>query len=58
VAALSWLERASLPLSELTSAENAREGLNALSVNLDGKRAAATTYRRKRSPTRSRYGSC
>jgi integrase len=47
--ALAWLARASMPLSEVTSAESVREGLNALAVNLDGKKAAATTYRRKRS---------
>jgi integrase len=48
-AALGWLERASLPLSELEKPRNVRLALDALAVRLDGTAAAATTIRRKRS---------
>ena len=48
-AAVRWLEKASLPVVEVGKARNARAGLNAISVRLDGKAAAATTVRRKRS---------
>ncbi|MGH3500953.1 MAG: hypothetical protein ACRDQA_08675 [Nocardioidaceae bacterium] len=46
--ALRWLQRASLPLPELASVRYARAGLEALSLRMDGKAAAATTIRRKR----------
>jgi hypothetical protein len=49
VAALGWLERASLPLPELEKPRNVRLALDALAVRLDGTAAAATTIRRKRS---------
>ena len=48
-AALGWLERASLPLSELEKPRNVRLALDALTLRLDGTAAAATTIRRKRS---------
>ncbi len=48
-ATLRWLERASLPLSELEKPRNVRLALDALAVRLDGTAAAATTIRRKRS---------
>lgn len=47
-AALRWLERASLPLVELTDAAVIRQALDALAVRLDGQAAAATTTSRKR----------
>ena len=48
-AALGWLERASLPLTELEKPRNIRLALGALTLRLDGTAAAATTIRRKRS---------
>ena len=48
-AALGWLERASLPLTELEKPRNVRLALDALTVRLDGTSAAATTIHRKRS---------
>jgi integrase len=47
-AALAWLERASVPVVELDSAETVRRVLDGLCVRLDGKPAAASTVRRKR----------
>src|SRR6266508_121326 len=49
VPAVGWLRRASLPLTELVEASTVRAGLEALALKLDGKPAAATTARRKRS---------
>ena len=48
-AALRWLEKASLPVSEVGKAQTARAVLNAISVRLDGRAASATTIARKRS---------
>ncbi|MFF5206627.1 tyrosine-type recombinase/integrase [Streptosporangium sp. NPDC000396] len=45
---LRWLEAASLPLNSLEDPKHARAGLEAISLRLDGKAAAASTYRRKR----------
>ncbi|MEU8268221.1 tyrosine-type recombinase/integrase [Sphaerisporangium sp. NPDC049002] len=47
-AALRWLTGASLPVVELEEAKTVRAALEALSVTLDGKRAADSTFRRKR----------
>lgn len=47
-AALRWLNAASLPVVELEDAKTARAALEALSVTLDGTRAADSTFRRKR----------
>ena len=47
--ALTWVERQSLPLSEVQRAVNIRKALDALSLKLDGRAAAAPTVRRKRS---------
>lgn len=47
-AALGWLERASLPLTELEKPRNVRLMLDALTVRLDGTSAAATTIHRMR----------
>src|SRR4051812_41246370 len=47
-AALRWLERASLPVRALEEASMVHAALDALSLKMDGKRAATTTYRRKR----------
>lgn len=47
-AALHWLEHVSLPLVDLADAGIIRTALNAVSVQMDGKAAAATTTRRKR----------
>ncbi|MCW2877441.1 MAG: hypothetical protein JWQ95_1541 [Sphaerisporangium sp.] len=46
--ALRWLEAASLPLSALEDVQHTRAALEALALLLDGKAAAASTYRRKR----------
>jgi integrase len=46
--ALAWLERASLPLSELAKPRTVRLALDAISLRMDGGPAAATTIRRKR----------
>ena len=48
-AALRWLEKASLPTSEVGKAPTARAALNAISVLLNGQAAGATTIARKRS---------
>lgn len=47
--AVRWLEKVSLPVAEVGRARSARAALDAISVNLDGRAAAATTVRRKRS---------
>jgi integrase len=47
--ALSWLEKNSLPVAELDSLYHIRRVLDNLAVRLDGKPAAATTLRRRRS---------
>jgi integrase len=47
--ALRWLERASLPVSEVGKSLHARAALDAISVRLDGSAAGATTIARKRS---------
>ena len=47
-AALRWLERWSLPVSELGKPDVAKQGLSALALLLDGGKAATNTYRRKR----------
>lgn len=49
VSALAWLEKTSLPMSEVGKAQTARAALNAISVRLDGRAAGATTIARKRS---------
>ncbi|MEO3809823.1 tyrosine-type recombinase/integrase [Sphaerisporangium sp. B11E5] len=46
--ALRWLAAASLPMVELEEAKTVRTVLEALSVTLDGTRAADSTFRRKR----------
>ncbi|GII04240.1 tyrosine-type recombinase/integrase [Planobispora takensis] len=43
-----WLEAASLPLTAMEEPKHTRAALEALSLRLDGKAAAASTYRRKR----------
>ncbi|MDP4507599.1 tyrosine-type recombinase/integrase [Nonomuraea turcica] len=48
-AALSWLERASLPLSALGEAHVLRTALDAISITFAGTPAGANTVRRKRS---------
>ncbi|MCO5993017.1 tyrosine-type recombinase/integrase [Actinoallomurus rhizosphaericola] len=45
---LRWLERHSLPVTELAKAENVRRALDAVAVTMEGRRAAATTIARKR----------
>ncbi|GLY74381.1 tyrosine-type recombinase/integrase [Actinoallomurus iriomotensis] len=47
-AALRWLQRASLSVRALEDSSTVHAALNALSLTMDGKRAATTTYRRKR----------
>ncbi|GLK07159.1 hypothetical protein GCM10017600_05640 [Streptosporangium carneum] len=47
--ALMWLERHSLSVHALSKVRNVRLGLDALTLNLDGGAAAATTIARKRS---------
>jgi hypothetical protein len=46
--ALTWLERASLPISQLNNLQIIRAALDALTVRLDGTPAAATIIARKR----------
>ena len=46
--ALAWLERASLPVSQLSDPEVIRAALNGLCARLDGSPAAANTISRKR----------
>lgn len=46
--AVSWLERNSLPVSQLNDPQVIRAALDALCVRLDGSRAAANTITRKR----------
>ncbi|MGW9291321.1 tyrosine-type recombinase/integrase [Streptomyces albidoflavus] len=47
-AALAWVEKNSLPISELEEAKTVRAALDALSLKLDGTPAAPRTARRKR----------
>jgi integrase len=47
--AVRWLEKASLPLADLTDAAVVRPALDALALRMDGHAAAATTSRRRRS---------
>jgi hypothetical protein len=46
--AAAWLQRHSLPITELTKAKQLRRGLEALTVTLAGTAAAPRTVRRKR----------
>ncbi len=46
--ALDWLDKASLPVKELASVKNVRLGLDALTLQLNGKAAAPNTISRKR----------
>ncbi|HEX5996630.1 MAG TPA: hypothetical protein VFY84_15925 [Jiangellales bacterium] len=48
IAALRWLEKASLPLHDLIEAANVRPALETLALRMDGRAAAATTTRRRR----------
>ncbi|MEV0327446.1 tyrosine-type recombinase/integrase [Micromonospora echinospora] len=47
--ALRWLRRASLPMTEVGEPATVRAALDALALRLDGRPAAPTTARRKRS---------
>jgi len=47
--ALRWLEKASLPVSEIGKPQHARATLDAISLRQDGRAASATTIARKRS---------
>src|SRR5690606_23205876 len=47
--AARWLQRASLPLVDLSNPAIVRTAIDALELRLDGKPAAAATIRRKRS---------
>ncbi len=47
-AALAWLSKASLPVTELSEGGRAQELIDALTRRLDGKPAATQTYRRRR----------
>ncbi|MGW3363689.1 tyrosine-type recombinase/integrase [Streptosporangium canum] len=46
--ALRWLDKASVPLTDLQEAKTVRAGLDALALLLNGKAAASNTIRRKR----------
>lgn len=46
--AIAWIERASIPATELAKAETARKGLEAIAVLKNGRPAAAKTFARKR----------
>ncbi|OEU85686.1 integrase [Streptomyces abyssalis] len=50
-AAVRWLERASLPVAELTEIDRVHGLVDALGRKLDGKPAANQTYRRRRAVT-------
>ncbi|MFD8280775.1 tyrosine-type recombinase/integrase [Streptomyces solisilvae] len=50
-AAVRWLEKASLPVAELTEIGHVHALVDALSRKLDGKPAANQTYRRRRAVT-------
>ncbi len=45
---LAWLERASLPVTQLSDPRVIRAALDVLTLRMDGRRAAATTIARKR----------
>ena len=55
-AALRWLEAASLPVRELGDLKLTRSALESLSLRLDGRPAAATTFRRKRAVLKHALG--
>ena len=48
-AALRWLEKTSLPVSQVSKPQHARAALDAISMLMDGRAASATTIARKRS---------
>ncbi|WP_329136631.1 tyrosine-type recombinase/integrase [Streptomyces sp. NBC_01476] len=48
VAAVKWIEKASLPVAELLDVARVHELIDALGRKLDGKAAATQTYRRRR----------
>lgn len=48
-AALRWLQRASLPVTSMGEPAIVRSALDALALRLDGRQAALTTARRRRS---------
>ena len=48
-AAIAWIRKASLPLSAVVEPGTVRAALDELALRMDGKPAAATTMRRKRS---------
>ncbi|WP_431679519.1 tyrosine-type recombinase/integrase [Kitasatospora sp. KL5] len=47
-AALAWIEQKSVPIRQLEESDVLRAGLDAITLQLNGKQAAATTIRRKR----------
>lgn len=47
-AALRWVEQRSMPVGEMEKAAVIRKALGAISLKMDGKAAAASTYQRKR----------
>jgi hypothetical protein len=55
-AALAWAERASLPVTRLADPAVLRVALDALTVRLDGHRAAANTIARKRAVLHNALG--
>jgi integrase len=54
--ALAWLERTSLPVQHLSDPQVTRAALDALTLRLDGVRAAANTITRKRAVFHSAHG--
>ncbi|PIM66199.1 integrase [Streptomyces sp. JV178] len=55
-AALAWLERHSLPVSELEEPDVLRRGLDALCRKVDGSAAAAKTVKRKKAAVNEVFG--
>jgi integrase len=55
-AALAWLERASLPITDMYDTQVIRRALDALAVRTDGRPAAANTISRKRAVLHSTLG--
>jgi integrase len=54
--ALAWLERSSLPVPDLSNLQVTRQALDALTLRLDGSRAAPNTIIRKRGVFRGALG--
>ena len=54
--ALAWLQQASLPIQQLSDPQVTRDAMDALTLRLDGTRAAVNTIARKRAVFRNALG--